>query len=101
MPKKIVFNNDQLSELKIMMNDGVRQTDIAKHFKVTDDTIRRICRENDIEVKMPYKCKCIICGNTFYSNVKRAKTCKKDHHSSCSICGKDFIILNNIKIFIK
>lgn len=92
MGKKVVFNESQLEELKQMMNDGIRQTDIAKHFKVTDDTIRRICRENKIQIRMPHKCKCIICGDVFYSNIKGAKTCKKEHHRTCTICGKDFIV---------
>lgn len=39
MPKKIVFNAEKLSELKSMMDQGIKQTDIAEHFKVTDDTI--------------------------------------------------------------
>ena len=73
MPKKIVFSNEQLNELKSLIDQNMRQTDIAKHFNVTDDTIRRICRENDIEIKMPNKCVCIICGETFYSNIKGGK----------------------------
>lgn len=92
MGKKVMFNESQLEELKQMMNDGIRQTDIAKHFKVTDDTIRRICRENEIQVRMPHKCKCIICGDVFYSNIRGTKTCKKEHHRTCIICGKDFIV---------
>ena len=44
MSSKVIFSQDQLSELKDLMDKGVRQIDIAKHFGVTDDTIRRICR---------------------------------------------------------
>lgn len=92
MPKKIIFNTEKLMELKSMVNQGVKQTDIAKHFKVTDDTIRKICKENDIQIRMPHKCTCIICGEIFYSNVKWAKTCNKEHHRTCVVCGKDFIV---------
>jgi len=92
MGAKVVFNDDQLRELQELMNSGVKQTDIAKHFKVTDDTIRRICREHDLQVRMPHKCTCILCGDTFYSNVKGAKTCKKEHHRKCVVCGEDFIV---------
>ena len=92
MPKKVVFNDEQLKELKQLMDQNVRQTDIAKHFHVTDDTIRRICRENDLEIKMPHKCVCIICREVFYSNIKGAKVCKKEHHRKCVICGNDFIV---------
>lgn len=92
MAKKIVFTADQISELKQLMEQGIRQSDIAKHFKVTDDTIRKICKENDLIVKMPHKCKCIICGDIFYSSVRNAKTCNKEHHSKCVVCGKDFIV---------
>lgn len=92
MPKKITFTSEQLKELQDLMNQGMRQTDIAKHFKVTDDTIRRICKENGFEVRMPHKCVCAICGETFYSNKKDAKTCNKEHHRICVVCGKDFIV---------
>jgi len=92
MGRKIVFTESQLIELKSLINSGMRQTDIAKHFSVTDDTIRRICRENEIVVKMPHKCICSICGDVFYSNVKDAKTCSKEHHRNCVVCGKDFIV---------
>lgn len=92
MGKKIVFTPEQLEELKSLMAQNMRQTDIAKHFGVTDDTIRRICRENELEIKMPYKCICIICGDVFYSNRPDAKTCKKEHHRTCVVCGKDFIV---------
>lgn len=92
MPAKIIFSSDQLNRLKELVTSGMRQTDIAKHFNVTDDTIRRICREENIEIKMPHKCKCIICGDTFYSNIKGAQTCNKEHHRICKVCGKDFIV---------
>ena len=92
MPAKIVFSSKQLNELKELVASGMKQADIARHFNVTDDTIRRICREENIEIKMPHKCKCIICGDIFYSNVKGAQTCNKEHHRICKICGKDFIV---------
>ena len=92
MPKKVVFNNDQLNDLKGMITEGVRQTDIAKHFDVTDDTIRRICRENDIVITQPYTCICQLCGDTFRSNIKNAKYCKKQHKRICKVCGKEFIV---------
>lgn len=92
MPKKVVFNNDQLNDLKRMITEGVRQTDIAKHFDVTDDTIRRICKENNIDIKMPYIRICQLCGDTFRSNIKNAKYCKKEHKRICKVCGKEFIV---------
>lgn len=92
MPKKIVFSEEQIKELKTLMDNHVPQLQIAKHFHVTDDTIRKICRENNLEINMPHKCTCIICGDTFYSNIKGAKTCKKEHHRICEVCGKDFIV---------
>ena len=92
MPRKVVFSEDKLIELKKMINEGVRQLDIAKHFNVTDDTIRRICRENDIEISQPYICVCRICGDTFRSNIKNAKYCKKQHKRICKVCGTEFII---------
>ena len=92
MPKKVVFTNDQFIELKKMIDEGVRQTDIAKHFDVTDDTIRRICRENDIKITQPYTCICQLCGDTFRSNIKNAKYCKKQHKRICKVCGKEFIV---------
>lgn len=92
MPKKVVFNDDQLNDLKRMITEGVRQTDIAKHFDVTDDTIRRICKENNIDIKMPYICICQLCGDTFRSNIKNAKYCKKEHKRICKVCGKEFIV---------
>ena len=90
--KKVIFDESQLKELQQLIDKGVRQADIAKHFGVTDDSIRKICRENGIEVRMPHKGSCIVCGDTFYSNVKGAKVCKKAHHRTCVICGKDFIV---------
>ena len=66
MPKKIIFSKEQIEELIDLINQGVPQLQIAHYFNVTDDTIRRICRENNIKVKMPHKCTCIICGDTFY-----------------------------------
>lgn len=92
MPKKITFTELQLAELKAMLDHGIKQTDIAKHFHVTDDTIRKICHENGFEIRMPHKCVCVICGDVFYSNIKGAKTCKKEHHWNCVVCGKDFIV---------
>lgn len=92
MPKRIQFTKFQINELKDLMNQGFSQLQIADHFSVTDDTIRRICKENGIEVNMPYKCKCVICNEIFYSNIKGAKTCKKEHHRICEVCGKDFIV---------
>lgn len=92
MPSKIVFSTEQLTELRTLIDSGMRQTDIAKHFNVTDDTIRRICREQGWKIRMPHKCTCILCGDVFYSNIKGAKTCKKEHHRNCVICGKDFIV---------
>lgn len=92
MGRKIVFNEQQLAELKGMLDQGVRQNDIAEHFHVTDDTVRRICRENELQIRMPHKCVCVICGDVFYSNIKSAKTCSKEHHRVCKVCGKDFIV---------
>ena len=92
MPSKIIFSTEQLTELRTLIDSGMRQTDIAKHFNVTDDTIRRICREQGWEIRMPHKCTCILCGDVFYSNIKGAKTCKKEHHRNCVICGKDFVV---------
>ena len=98
MPNKIIFNNDQLLELKSLMNEGIRQTDIAKHFHVTDDTIRRICKENGISVTQPYVCTCKLCGQTFRSNIKSAKYCKKLHKRTCIICGEEFVVdVSNVK----
>lgn len=92
MPRKVVFSEDKLIELKKMTDEGVRQLDIAKHFNVTADTIRRICRENDIEISQPYICVCHICGDTFRSNIKNAKYCKKQHKRICKVCGAEFIV---------
>ena len=92
MPRKIVFNEDRLNDLKRLIDEGVRQSDIAKHFDVTDDTIRRICKENNIDIKMPYICVCQLCGDTFRSNIKNAKYCKKEHKRICKVCGKEFIV---------
>lgn len=75
---KVIFTESQLAELKQMMDNGIRQTNIAKHFKVTDDTIRRICREAGFEIKMPYKCTCIICNEVFYSNIKNGKHVRRN-----------------------
>lgn len=92
MGQKIIFTKQQINELHSLIDQHMCQTDIATHFNVTDDTIRRVCREEGIEIKMPYKCKCVICGDEFYSNIKGAKTCKKEHHRICKVCGKDFIV---------
>lgn len=61
MPSKVIFTDNQINELKQLVESGTRQTDIAKHFDVTDDTIRKICRENDIQIRQPHKCVCVIC----------------------------------------
>ena len=39
MPKKIVFTEEQIEELRDLVEQGVRQVEIAKHFSVTDDTV--------------------------------------------------------------
>lgn len=90
--KKKLFTEEQLEELKQMMEDGVRQTDIAEHFNMTADTLRKRCREAGLEIRMPHKRVCAICGETFYTNIPKAKTCKKEHHRICKVCGKDFIV---------
>lgn len=92
MPSKIIFNAAQIEELRKLVSKGMRQEDVAKHFNVTADTIRRICKENNIQVKMPYQCTCVICGDKFYSNIRNAKTCSKEHKQICAICGKEFIV---------
>ena len=92
MPKKIVFTEQQIEELRELVEQGVKQADIAKHFSVTDDTVRRLCKENGIDVKMPHRCVCIICGQEFRSNRKDAKTCNKDHYRNCVVCGAEFLV---------
>lgn len=92
MARKVVFSNDQLDKVRQMIDEGFRQSDIAKYFKVTDDTLRKICRENNILIHMPHKCVCVLCGETFFSNIKNAKVCNKEHHRKCKVCGNDFIV---------
>lgn len=92
MPKKIVFTDDQVNAVKEMIERGIRQSDIAKHFHITDDTLRRICKENNIEVKKPYICVCELCGKSFRSNIKTAKYCNMDHRRKCIVCGKEFTL---------
>ena len=90
MPKKITFSKNQLAELKNLIEQGHTQSEIASHFEVTADTIRKICRENHIDLSMKHLCKCVICGDEFYSQRKGQKTCNKDHYSKCVICGNEF-----------
>lgn len=98
MPKKVMFTAEQLQELKYMIDSGCTQTKIAKHFDVTDDTIRRICKENDITVLPPHICTCEICGKQFRSNLKTAKYCKDKHIRKCVVCGKEFEVdISNIQ----
>lgn len=90
MPKKIIFSKNQLTELKNLIEQGHTQSEIASHFEVTADTIRKICRENQIDSSIEHLCKCVICGDEFYSRRKGQKTCNKDHYSKCVICGNEF-----------
>ena len=90
MPKKIIFTNEQLDMLKLLIDSGHSQSHLAKYFKVTDDTIRRICKENAIQILPPHICTCEICGKQFRSNLKTAKYCKDTHIRKCVVCGKAF-----------
>lgn len=37
-----------------------------------------------------FKCKCKLCGKTFFSKNKNSKVCNDVHHSTCVVCGKTF-----------
>ena len=89
MPKKIIFTDEQLNMLKLLIDSGRSQSHLAKYFKVTDDTIRRICKENAIQI-LPLIYTCEICGKQFRSNLKTAKYCKDTHIRKCVVCGKAF-----------
>lgn len=92
MPKKFTVTEDQLVQIKCMLESGVPQYEIASQFGTTDTMIRKICKENNIETKSMRTYRCIVCGQEFKSTHKSiiCKQCKETP-AKCVICGKEFM----------
>lgn len=46
---------------------------------------------------MEYQINCEVCGELFIPDGRRKKRCSKDHTRDCSVCGKTFKIISNVK----
>lgn len=53
------------------------------------------CRQKLLQKNMA-PVKCVICGEEFKPKSGRALICDKEHHISCSICGKDMILTKDM-----
>lgn len=92
MPKKIVFSNQQIDELKSMIANNRTQSEIAEYFNTTDTVIRNICHENNIMTRRSKKqYTCCVCYESFEAD-RKSDICPqcKSTPSKCVICGKEF-----------
>lgn len=92
MPKKRVFTSEQIDKIKEMIDSNCTQQEIAEYFSTTDTLIRKICRENGIELKRASKVyTCVVCGKEFLADHKSAVCPEcKDTPAVCVVCGKEF-----------
>ena len=91
MPKKIVFTDDQINDIRDLVESGATQIQIAEQFGTTDTVIRGVCKANGISTQSMRAYTCVVCGQEFRASHKSAicDTCRSTP-AVCVICGKEF-----------